>query len=899
MGVHSGSQVELRRDVRMLGELLGEVVAEQAGPELLATIEVVRSLSKHRRQAAAQSSLDPAAPTAGTGLAQLERACSSMSRYELVQVARAFGVFLALVNVAEKVEEVRAPRGAHAPSSRDDLQLQEVLRELSTSGVGPDEVAQALQALRVELVLTAHPTQAIRRTILQIQDCVFDLLTSYDRANDDSVRHELRRELKRQITALFNTEDVRRERPSPLLEAKLGLEVFEHTLWEAVPRFLRRLDEQLADQLPCASRIALGFDAPLVSFGSWMGGDRDGHPLVTAECSAQAVAHGRLIAARLYRREIDAVRAELTVHRVGRELKAFIGNIDRPYRSYLRHVRELLIATERRMELILEGQTPAADPYIMHKRQLLEPLLVCHRSLLESGQAILAEGRLLDLIRRVQAFGVTMVRLDLRESSERHTRAVSAITQQLAAVRYENLTEDQRVAFLIDQLERGQPIDLRSLVLDADVQPVIDTFLAAAAIGPEGLGAYVVSMAHSASDVLAVEWLQKLAGAAHPQRVVPLFETLDDLRKAPQTLHALLSLDWYQQRIVGQQEVMLGYSDSTKDGSRLASAWELYRAQENLAKVARAHHVELSFFHGRGGSIGRGGGPLSLIANTTPTPTPTPRMRVTEQGEMIHARLGWPVIAERTLESYVAMTLRGHLLPQPVPKPEWRSLLNLLSDASSRSYRELVSRPDFVAYFSEATPEHELSRMPIGSRPAHRSGVLSLLSLRAIPWVFAWTQTRLMTPAWLGIEEAFCYARGRGFGETLQEMSNQWPFFAATLGLTAHALAQADGEISAVYDRRLVDEQLLPIGEDLRARLRSAIEQVVFATRATHLLEFDEPQRRSIARRAAYIDPIHLIQVELLAQLRGSTTDESSDAPLRRAVLSTVTGLAAAMQSTG
>lgn len=884
MGVHSGSQVELRRDVRMLGELLGEVVAEQAGPELLTTIEQVRSLSKHRRNAALG------------GLSALERACASMSRYELVQVARAFGVFLTLVNVAEKVDEVRSRRNEQtASATSDELQLRDVLRELSVSGVSQEEVSQALHALRVELVLTAHPTQAIRRTILQIQDVVFDLLTSHDRAAEDSARQELRRELKRQITALFNTEDVRHERPSPLTEAKLGLEVFEHTLWDAVPRFLRRLDALL----PRPLSAELGFAAPMVSFGSWMGGDRDGHPLVTAECSVHAVAHARLVAARLYRREIDAVRAELTVRRVGRELKEYIGDSDRPYRRYLRHVRELLIATERRMELILEGQLPAPDPCIMHKRQLLEPLLVCHRSLLETGQEILAEGRLLDLIRRVQAFGVTMARLDLRDSSDRHARAVNAITEQLASVRYLDLSEDERVAFLLDQLEHGRPLDLRSLTFDADVQPVIDTFLAAAAIGPEGLGAYVVSMAHAASDVLAVEWLQKLAGAERPQRVVPLFETLDDLRRAPQTLHALLSLDWYRARILGRQEVMLGYSDSTKDGSRLASAWELYRAQEALAKVAEAHAIELTFFHGRGGSIGRGGGPLQLVANTMPTPTPTPCMRVTEQGEMIHARLGWPVLSERTLESYVALTLRAHLLPQPVPKPEWRAVMDLLSAASAQSYRELVSRPDFVAYFCAATPEHELSRMPIGSRPAHRQGAMSLMSLRAIPWVFAWTQTRLMTPAWLGIEEALAEARARGLGDTLREMSSQWPFFRATLGLTAHALSQADGEISAVYDRRLVEAGLRHIGDDLRARLRRAVDEVVLASGAPSLLSFDETQRRSLQRRAAYIDPIHLIQVELLAQLRGSTTDDSNDAPLRRAVLSTVTGLAAAMRNTG
>lgn len=428
---------------------------------------------------------------------------------------------------------------------------------------------------------------------------------------------------------------------------------------------------------------------------------------------------------------------------------------------------------------------------------------------------------------------------------------------------------------------------------------MIDTFLTAASLGSEGLGAYVVSMTHAASDVLAVEWLQKLSGNQHPQRVVPLFETLDDLRSAPQTLQALLSLEWYRRRIQGQQEVMLGYSDSTKDGSRLASAWELYRAQEGLSKVARAHAVDLTFFHGRGGSIGRGGGPLPLIANTAPTPIPTPRMRVTEQGEMIHSRLGWPGIAERTLESYAAMTLRAHLLPQPVPKPEWRALMGMLSAASAASYRAIVGRDEFAAYFREATPEHELSRMPIGSRPAHRSGVVTLPSMRAIPWVFAWTQTRLMTPAWLGVEEALSHARLRGMGTTLREMSSQWPFFRATLGLIAHALAQADGEISAVYDRRLVDPHLLPIGVDLRARLKRAIDEVVYASSSECILAFDEAHKRSIKRRTAYIDPIHLIQVELLAQLRGSPSDESNDAPLRRAVLSTVTGLAAAMRSTG
>ena len=428
------------------------------------------------------------------------------------------------------------------------------------------------------------------------------------------------------------------------------------------------------------------------------------------------------------------------------------------------------------------------------------------------------------------------------------------------------------------------------------VRDVLDTFQTAAALPPDSLGAYVITMASRASDVLAVELLQKLAGSRHPQRVVPLFETTADLQRAGGVLDALFALPWYRARIAGHQEVMVGYSDSAKDAGRFTAAWALYGAQEQVVAACARHGVRLTLFHGRGGSVGRGGGPTHLAIRSQPPGSINGRLRVTEQGEMIQAKFGLPDIAVRTMEVYTTATLEATLAPAPQVAPEWRAAMDRLSERARTSYRAVVyEHPRFLEYFHTATPEPELSAVHIGSRPARRSRGTGVDSLRAIPWQFAWTQTRLLLASWLGIDEALGASIAPGDDRLLKAMYERWPFFQSTIDLIEMVLAKADPRIAAEYDRRLVPADLQPLGRELRSRLAHATAAVLAITGHREPVDATPVLRRSIDVRNPYVDPINLVQIELLARLR-----KAQDAPeLVRAFVVTVNGIAAGLRNTG
>ena len=427
------------------------------------------------------------------------------------------------------------------------------------------------------------------------------------------------------------------------------------------------------------------------------------------------------------------------------------------------------------------------------------------------------------------------------------------------------------------------------------MRDVLDTFRVAASLPPGSLGAYVITMTSHASDVLAVELLQQLAGTRHPQRVVPLFETAADLGRAGRILDELFSHPWYRARIGGRQEVMIGYSDSAKDAGRFAAAWSLYTAQEQIVAACAQHGIALTLFHGRGGSVGRGGGPTHLAIRSQPPGSINGRLRVTEQGEMIQTKFGLPDIAVRTMEVYTTATLEATLMPASQPLPEWRETMTRLSERARASYRAIVYDDDrFVPYFRAATPEPELRDIRIGSRPARRGGRDGVEGLRAIPWQFAWTQTRLLLASWLGVEEALV-APGDTDQARLRQMYEEWPFFQSTLDLIEMVLAKADPRIAAEYDRRLVPAELQPLGADLRARLDRATQAVLAITGHREPVETTPVLRRSIDVRNPYVDPINLVQIELLARLR-----QTVDTPeLRRAFVVTVNGIAAGMRNTG
>ena len=532
--------------------------------------------------------------------------------------------------------------------------------------------------------------------------------------------------------------------------------------------------------------------------------------------------------------------------------------------------------------------------------ELMEPLLLCYRSLYATGNGIIADGRLTDVLRRMAAFGLTLVRLDVRQEAERHTEAIDAITRALGLGEYRCWPEARRVDFLVNVLTHGRKLTPARMPTNARVSEVLDTFRMMAAVHPESLGAYVITMAGNPSDVLAVELLQREAGITPPRRVVPLFETARDLRAAAGMINTLLAIPWYRDRVMkheGRLEVMVGYSDSAKDVGRFAAAWELYKAQESIVEASRAHGVPVTLFHGRGGSVGRGGGPTHLAIRSQPPGSIDGTLRVTEQGEMIQAKFGLPGIALRTLEVYTTATLEATLGdPAPV-QPAWRAAMDRLSANARDAFRRTVyDDPRFLEYFRTATPEAELDAMHIGSRPGSRERQGALQALRAIPWQFAWMQTRLMLPSWLGIEDAI-HDSDR---ELCHEMYRAFPFFRSTIELMEMTLAKADAGIAEHYDRHLVPADQQDLGAMLRERLRRAIDVVIDVTGHQQLLADNPVLRRSIDVRNPYVDPINLLQVELLRRLRSARDAHADEAVwLRRALLVTINGVAAGMRNTG
>jgi phosphoenolpyruvate carboxylase len=872
------SDQPLRDDVHLLGDLLGETLRAQAGTELFEMVERVRALAKSGRAGNADD------------FDQLAELLASQPTDAALPVARAFAHFLNLANIAEQHHRVRRrreyqrdPDAPPQPGSCD-----EVFGRLLADGISADTLFAAVMALRIELVLTAHPTEVVRRTLLQKYRRIAELLAERDRADRTIPEaRETADALRREITAAWETDEVRHARPSPLDEVKGGLFVFEQTLFDTLPGYLRILDEALQKQ----TGRALPLGAMPIRFGSWIGGDRDGNPNVTAAVTVDACLLARWMAADLYLHEVDELRSELSMKSGSAELP----QVPEPYRAVLKDVRERLLTTRQSIESALANGQPE-NLSLLNAHDLLEPLLRCHRSLIETGNGILAEGRLLDLIRRVQCFGLTLVRLDVRQDSARHTALLDAVTRNAGIGSYAEWPEEQRQEFLLRQLDARRPLIPGDLELDEEAQEDLRTFRAIAAIPRESLGAYVITMASQPSDVLAVALLQKEAGVRDPLRVVPLFETAADLRRAGETMSRLLSIDWYRRFIDRRQEVMIGYSDSAKDAGRFTAAWELFQAQEQIVASCREAGIELTLFHGRGGSVGRGGGPTYLAVRSQPPGSVDGRLRVTVQGEMIQAEFGLIGIALRTLEIYTTATLDATLVPSAEPRAEWREQIGRMSAAASRGYRGLVyDTPRFLDYFRSATPVTELEALNIGSRPARRGGAKKgVESLRAIPWQFAWTQNRLLLPSWLGVDDALRAAED----SALHEMMRDWPFFQSTIELIEMVLAKAEPQIAAHYDRLLIPDDipddLRNLGETLRERLAQTMDLVKRVTGHDRLLENNTALRRSIDVRNPYVDPINLVQAEILRRLRAAGDDCLQDA-----FVVTVNGIAAGMRNTG
>ncbi|MFT0213449.1 phosphoenolpyruvate carboxylase [Pseudomonas sp. F1_0610] len=871
----------LRDHVRLLGELLGDTLREEVGTDFFNKIERIRLGAKTARQGSDTEAR-----------AQLKQTLNQLSEQELVSVARAFSQFLNLANIADQYHLTRR-RQKDEPAPFEQEMLANLLARLLAQGHDPKVLSEQVENLHIELVLTAHPTEVTRRTMILKYDSMAEQLAILDHSDLTEEEHEQAiARLRLLVNEAWQTNEIRKQQPTPVDEARWGFAVIERSLWHALPNTLRHIDKVLL----AAGGNRLTASAAPIRFATWMGGDRDGNPNVTANVTREVLLRARWLAADLFLKNISRLVGVLSMSKASEELLTVTDYSDEPYRVILKKLRQRLRETRAGLILHLNNGVALPDNLLADNAELLEPLMLCYRSLKSVGLDLIAESDLLDCIRRVQAFGVFLARLDIRQDSARHTSALDEITQYLGLGSYAQWSEAQRQAFLLSELENKRPLLPVDFKGSAETQEVLDTCVVIAQTPADALGSYIISMATAPSDVLAVQLLLKECGLKRNMPVMPLFETEDDLDSAADSIQQLLKLSDYRQRLEGPQQVMIGYSDSAKDAGTTAAAWAQYRAQEQLVAVCAEQAVELQLFHGRGGTVGRGGGPAYEAILSQPPGSVAGRFRTTEQGEVIRYKYGMPKVAEHNLNLYVAAVLEATLLPPPAPKDSWRHVMENMAQDGMQAYRGIVrDNPEFVTYFRQATPEQELGRLPLGSRPAkRRSGGIE--SLRAIPWIFAWTQTRLMLPAWLGWETALAKAVARGEQDTLNDMRDNWPFFRARIDMLEMVLLKADEGIARLYENRLVDEQLKPFGEQLYAALKQATQLVLALTGEAHLLERHPIVRASISIRDTYLDPLHLLQVELLDRSRHC---EQASSAIELALLVTIAGVAAGLRNTG
>ncbi|MCG9720444.1 phosphoenolpyruvate carboxylase [Shewanella sp. Isolate7] len=871
----------LRSNVGTLGQILGDTIRTHMDEPFLDKIEQIRHLAKSSRQGN------------DTAREQMLTLLAALPDEELVPFAKAFNQFLNLANIAEQFHTIS--RNCDELVCVPDPVVQ-LLGRMLNGRIDQDKMLECLQTLDIDLVLTAHPTEISRRTLIQKYSAVVDCLATLENpqlTEREKKQNHLR--LRQLIAQIWHTNEIRHERPTPVDEARWGLSTIEASLWQAIPDFLRQLNEQVEER----TGKQLPSDIAPIRFSSWMGGDRDGNPFVTAKVTQEVLDRNRHTAARLYLKDVVLLVNELSMEEANEELLALTDNSHEPYRVVLRELRQKLRDTIDYLNARLEGHSPEVDldTLIWHEDDLKQPLSLLYRSLTDSGMSLIANGLLLDMLRRLACFGIHMLRLDIRQDAQRHSDVIAELTRYLGLGDFDHWDEHEKQAFLLRELSGKRPLIPHNWAPSAEVAEVISTVRLIASQSPKALGSYIISMASQPSDVLTVLLLLKEAGCQHPMRVVPLFETLDDLNNAATCISALFDIDWYRGYCKGSQEVMIGYSDSAKDAGVMAAAWAQYSAQEKLVKVCNQADIKLTLFHGRGGTIGRGGGPAHKAILSQPPGSVDGRIRVTEQGEMIRFKFGLPKLAVQSLALYTSAVMEATLLPPPEPKPEWREAMERLASDSVSAYRAIVrEEPDFVAYFRAATPEVELGKLPLGSRPAKRRVDGGIESLRAIPWIFAWSQNRLMLPAWLGAGEALQQAADRGELPLLREMEQQWPFFETRISMLEMVYAKAEPNLAKYYETCLVPKELHHLGEALRSRMATGIKVVLELTQSDALMSHTPWNRESVELRNPYIDPLNFLQAELLARTR---KEQAGSNNVELALMLTIAGVAAGMRNTG
>jgi phosphoenolpyruvate carboxylase len=894
----------LRDDVRLLGELVGDVLREQGGPELFDAVERIRTSAIELRS------------SHGSDAALLSWA-EQQSTLRLLQLVRAFSAYFHLINLAEQHHRIRTLRERlRSQSGPLHESVAAALSELADDGVSREQIREALKRVEVHPVLTAHPSEARRRTLLHHLEHAAALI---DRLDDERAtpadREAVLEALRARITLIWQTAEARVERPSVIDEVQSVIYVLVGTLYNVLPRVQRSIGAALADA---------GEGRPNFRFGSWVGSDRDGNPAVTAEVTRAAARLARAAILRRYRDEVQTLGRDLSIsgRLVGcsRELMDSVERDrdqlgvqavpqwhDEPYRRKLGLVAERL----RRAESGGSGGYASAD-------ELLADLRLVSTSLRQHRGARIASGPLLDLQRRVQAFGFSVAELEVRQHAERHAEAVAELLGVHGVSSYLALPEAERMRILEEQLTADNPLAVPSEALSTETQEVLATFQAMGDIqrlsGPTGSQTCVVSMSRAPSDALAVLLLAREAGmvdlgsGSSRIDVVPLFETISELRDCGHILARMLASPPYRAAVRARgnrQQVMVGYSDSNKDGGYLAATWATYRAQQELAQAASAAGVELIVFHGRGGAVGRGGGPMGRAILARPAAAASPSFKLTEQGEVIFARYGSLAIAERHLEQVVHALLLSSLRHQASElSSDWAEVMERLANTSREAYAALVKHdPDFMSFFHAATPFPELATLNLASRPVSRAGrneLPGLEDLRAIPWVFSWTQARVNLPGWFGLGSALQSEIERHGLGTLQAMYVGWPFFASALDNAQLSLGTADVVAARGYSE-LASPSLLGVFGRIMNEYERSVSALLQVTRQHELLERSPVLARSIKLRNPYVDALHVAQRALLKRFRAlpEHAPEQERHLLMDAIHHSINGIAAGLQTTG
>ena len=881
----------LREDIRLLGTFLGRVIRDQEGLTFYKIVERLRLLSKNTLLDKNKSKV----------FLKVSKEVKKLKPKDIFRVTRSFSHILNLMNLAESLDASRKLNEYENPyfkNKNQNIFIEDIIKNLfKNRNISNNKIYEQATKLDIGIVLTAHPTEVKRRTLIQKYANLIELMEQrhlYKKYPSKIL--EIDRKIYTEITVIWKTDELKRSKPSPLDEAKWGLAVIEDSLWDTIPKVYKRLNDIF--------RKNLGKDLPRgynpIQFGSWMGGDRDGNPNVTADVTKKVILFSRWQAAKLYEKELTKLIQDLSMKECSPKIKKIAGNSFEPYRVYLRPIRDKIRLTYQLIEKHLNNNKSLNEKKLLKdKNEILKPLREVRESLnLNRGQHI-ANADLLDLIRRVRCFGINLARLDIRQESSRHQKLISDVLNKKYKINFSSLSESKKIN-LLNLLIKQKKYFINNLkIKHKDNKEVWNTFKQISKEPEQCMGAYVISMTSKASDILSVYFLQKQAETKNLLRVVPLFETLDDLKNAKSVMENIFKLSWYRRLINHKQEVMIGYSDSSKDAGKLSASWHQYKLQEELRNLAKKYKIDLVFFHGRGGSAGRGGGPIQATLKSQPANTVNGKIRITDQGEVIQQKYGYKPLAEYNLCSYIGAVMDASLNPPPKSKKNWRELIEKMSEIATSAYRKNLNQSeDFIRYFKTVTPHKSLGKLAIGSRPAKRKNVDNIQSLRAIPWVFAWTQIRLMLPAWLGTTEALRYGSIKKFSKTLTDMEKNWPYFVSTMDILDMVITKVDPEISIIYENNLADSALKRIGKKLRFQFDALVK---LHNKITPKEVFKERKefRKALFIRNNYTETLNILQATIMNKINNNKYKKLDKKFLDDALMTSIAGISAAMKNTG